>query len=174
MRTSLATIVLLASGLTACADSAPTSPATLAAGSTRSVASQRSGTSRPFSGSCTLTFNAPSFPPPAIHHQIDTGTCHFTHLGLTDFYGEQDINFAAGTQVGWRTLTAANGDQLFLTNSGRNSGGPVGGLVSIDAQFVIVGGTGRFAGATGSGRGIGVANVITRTTTISIDGSISY
>jgi hypothetical protein len=174
MRTSLATIALLASALTACADSGPTSAAPFAAGASRSVDLQRSGTSRPFSGSCTLTFNAPSFPPPAIHHQIDTGTCHFTHLGLTDFYGEQDINFAAGTQSGWRTLTAANGDQLSLTNSGRNGGAPVGGLVSIDAQFVIVGGTGRFAGATGSGHGIGVANLITRTTTITIDGSISY
>jgi hypothetical protein len=176
MRTSLATIALLASAVTACADSdsVPTSPAPFAAGASRSVDLQRSGTARPFSGSCTLTFNAPPFPLPAIHHQIDTGTCHFAHLGLTDFYGELDINFAAGTQSGWRTLTAANGDELHLTVSGRNGAGAVGGMVSIDAQFVIAGGTGRFAGATGSGRAIGVANLITRTTTVAMDGSISY
>ena len=174
MRTSIAAVALLAARLAACADSAPTSPTTLAVGSPRSVALQRSGTSRPFSGSCTLTFNAPSFPLPAIHHQIDTGTCRFTHLGLTDFYGELDINFAAGTQSGWRTLTAANGDELHLTTSGRNGAGAVGGMVSIDAQFVIAGGTGRFADATGSGRAVGVANLMTRTTTIAMDGTISY
>jgi hypothetical protein len=111
---------------------------------------------------------------PAIHHQIDMGPCLFTHLGRTVLYGELDINFAAGTQSGWRTLTAANGDELHLTVSGRNGAGAVGGMVSIDAQFVIVGGTGRFAGATGSGRAIGVANLITRTTTAVMDGSISY
>jgi hypothetical protein len=174
MRTSIASLVVLASAVAACADGAPTSPTSLATRGSSAVALQRSGTSRPFSGSCTLTFNAPSFPLPAIHHQIDTGPCLFTHLGLTDLYGELDINFAAGTQSGWRTLTAANGDELHLTVSGRNGAGAVGGMVSIDAQFVIVGGTGRFAGATGSGRATGVANLITRTTTAAMDGSISY
>jgi hypothetical protein len=174
MRTSIASIALLASALAACTDSVPTSAPALASDASRSAALQRSGTARPFSGSCNLTFNAPPFPLPAIHHQIDTGTCHFAHLGLTDFYGELDINFVAGTQSGWRTLTAANGDELHLTVSGRNGAGAVGGMVSIDAQFVIAGGTGRFAGATGSGRAIGVANLMTRTTTVAMDGSISY
>ena len=174
MRTSIASVALLASALAACADSGSTSPASSAAASSRSVVQQRSGTSRPFSGSCTLTFNAPPFPLPAIHHQIDTGPCLFTHLGRTELYGELDIDFAAGTQSGWRTLTAANGDELHLTVSGRNGAGAVGGMVSIDAQFVIVGGTGRFAGATGSGRATGVANLMTRTTTAAMSGSITY
>ena len=174
MRTSIASVALLASALAACADSGSTSPASSAANSPRSADLQRSGTSRPFSGSCTLTFNAPPFPLPAIHHQIDTGPCLFTHLGRTELYGELDIDFAAGTQSGWRTLTAANGDELHLTVSGRNGAGAVGGMVSIDAQFVIVGGTGRFAGATGSGRATGVANLMTRTTTAAMTGSITY
>ena len=116
MRHSIASVALLAAGLAACADSAPTSPTTVAVGSPRSVDLQRAGTSRPFSGSCTLTFNAPSFPLPAIHHQIDTGTCRFTHLGLTDFYGELDINFAAGWPgVEWLIVGTA-GDEPEVRN----------------------------------------------------------
>jgi hypothetical protein len=46
--------------------------------------------------------------------------------------------------------------------------------VSFVAQMTIVGGTGRFAGATGSARGTGLANLIARTTTVTLDGTISY
>jgi hypothetical protein len=120
-----------------------------------------------------VTFNSPPFPLPAIHHQIDTGTCQLTLLGRTAFYGEQDINFAAGTQSGTRTLTAANGDVLYVTHTGVSA--PAGpGLVGFVAQMTIVGGTGRFAGATGSAVGTGIANLPTRTTTVTIDGSVRY
>jgi hypothetical protein len=173
MRITIASTALLASALTACTDGGSTLPTSPTPRSGQSVAQQGSVTSRPFSGSCTLTFNAPPLPLPPIIHQIDTGTCHFTHLGVTDFYGEQDINFAAGTQSGWRTLTAANGDELHVTSSGRNAGA-AGATVTIDSQLMIVGGTGRFVGATGSARTTGQANLITRTTVITIDGSISY
>ena len=170
MHPSIASVVLLGSALVACTDPSPTSPTP----SSRSVAlQQRSGTTRPFTGSCTVTFNAPPLPPPPILHQVDVGTCQFTHLGLTDFYGEQDINFAAGTQSGWRTLTAANGDELHVTHVGTSA--PAGpGLVSFVAQMTIVGGTGRFAGATGTVRGVGLANLITRTTVVSFEGTITY
>jgi hypothetical protein len=128
---------------------------------------------RPLKGTCTLTFTPPPFPLPAIHHQIDTGTCQLTLLGLTDFYGEQDINFATGTQSGWRTLTAANGDELYFTHAGKST--PAGpGLVAFVAQMTIVGGTGRFAGATGSGQGTGLANLATRSSSVTIDAVVSY
>jgi hypothetical protein len=169
MRSTIASVVLLGSALAACAEPATTSPTP----SSRAVALQRSGTTRPFTGSCTLTFTAPSFPLPPILHQVDVGTCRFTHLGLTDFYGEQDINLAAGSQSGWRTLTAANGDELYATHVGTSA--PAGpGLVSFVAQLTIVGGTGRFAGATGTARGVGLANLAARTTSVTFDGTISY
>lgn len=173
MRTSLASITLLVSALAACSDGAPTSPASAVAASQRTVASQVSGTARPFEGSCTTTFNTPPFPLPPVLHQIDVGSCLLTHLGLTDFYGEQDINLAAGTQSGWRRLTAANGDELYFTHSGKST--PAGpGQVKFTATLTFVGGTGRFAGATGTAIGTGGANLITRSASVTIVGRISY
>jgi hypothetical protein len=164
-----ASVLLLGSALVACADPSPTPPIPPAPSATL----QRTGTLRPFTGSCTLTFTPPPLPLPPLLHQVDVGTCQLSHLGLTDFYGEQDINFAAGTQSGWRTLTAANGDELHVTHVGTSA--PAGpGLVSFVAQMTITGGTGRFAGATGTARAIGLANIATRTTTATFDGTISY
>jgi hypothetical protein len=156
-----------------CADPSPTSPATPTSSQSLGVAGQQSGTARPFKGSCTTTFNAPPLPLPPVIHQVDTGTCELTHLGRAALYGELDINFASGTQSGWRTLTAANGDELYLAVTGRNAGA-VAGIVTIDAQLTIVGGTGRFTGATGSARGTGTATLATRSTSVSIAGTISY
>jgi hypothetical protein len=48
------------------------------------------------------------------------------------------------------TLTAANGDQLFLTNVGEDCFDETGHIVG-SATFRVTGGTSRFAGATGSG-----------------------
>ncbi len=47
------------------------------------------------------------------------------------------------------TITAANGDQLFATNTGfyQDLGN---GMAEVDFDNTITGGTGRFAGATGS------------------------
>ena len=148
MRSSIAAVPLLASAFIGCAEPAPTSPPTL------------------------TTFTAPPLPLPPVISQVDTGTCELTHLGRAALYGELEINFATGTQSGWRTLTAANGDELYLAVTGRNAGA-VGGLVTIDAQLTIVGGTGRFAGATGSARGTGTANLATRSTSVSIEGTIN-
>ena len=173
MHPSIAAVSLLASAIIGCADPSPTSPATPTSRQSLGVAAQQSGTARPFKGSCTTTFNAPPLPLPPVIHQVDTGTCELTHLGRAALYGELDINFASGTQSGWRTLTAANGDKLYLTVTGRNAGA-VGGVVTLDAQMVIVGGTGRFTGATGSARGTGSATLATRSTAVSIEGTINY
>ena len=71
--------------------------------------------------SCTTTFNAPPFPLPASHEQTDTGSCRLSHLGATEIAGVQIINFATGTQAGTRTLTAANGDQVYTAHTGTST-----------------------------------------------------
>lgn len=48
------------------------------------------------------------------------------------------------------TLTAANGDQLVLTNSGEDCFDETGHIIGV-ATFTVTGGTGRFDGATGTG-----------------------
>ncbi len=173
MRTRITSVITLSFGLVACSSDAPTaaSSASVASGSRAEL--QGADVERPFKGSCSVTFNPPSFPPPPIHHQTDVGTCQLTELGRTAFYGEQDINFAAGTQSGWRRLTAANGDQLYVTHTG-TSALTAPGLVSFRAQMTIVGGTGRFVGATGFALGVGTANLATNSTSVAIEGWIRY
>ena len=172
MHAPIALICLFALSLTACADT-PTSVSAPRATSHGGASLQQADAVRPLTGSCTTTFAPLPFPPPPIHHQIDTGSCQLSHLGKTAFYGEQDINFAAGTQSGWRRWTAANGDELHLTHTG-TSGLVAPGMVGFTAQMTIVGGTGRFAGATGSARGTGVANLAARSTSVTIEGWIKY
>lgn len=174
MRTPIAPVALVALVFSACIDGAPTAPATsVIRASSGSGTLQTSSASRPFKGSCTTTFSPPPFPLPPTLHQIDIGNCNLTHLGASVFYGELDINFAAGTQSGWRRLTSANGDVVYVTTTG-TSRMSAPGQVAFTAQLTIVGGTGRFAEATGSAVGTGVANIATRSTSLTIDGSIRY
>lgn len=144
---------------------------------TGSVASERSASpspvSRPFAGTCELTFTPPPFPPPPVFQSTDVGSCQLSELGRTAFFGVQQINFAAGTQSGQRTFTAANGDVLRAVHVGTST--PIGpGLISFQATLTFVGGTGRFASATGQARGWGVANLATRTSVATFEGSLSY
>lgn len=173
MRTSSASTALIAFLLAACTGNspAPTSPdASLVRGSTASAHQ----TTRPITGNCSLTFNPPPVPPPSVHHQIDTGSCIISHLGQTAFYGEQDINFAAGTQSGWRRFTAANGDELHGIHTG-TSWLIAPGQVGFRAAMTIVGGTGRFAGASGQLTLDGVATLAARSTSVTIsEGTITY
>ena len=108
-----------------------------------------------------------------MFQSTDTGVCQFSHLGETVFFGVQQINFAAGTQSGERTFTAANGDVLRAVHVGTSTAiGP--GLISFRATVTFVGGTGRFANATGQATGWGVANLATRTSVATFDGSVTY
>ena len=173
MRAPTITAIPLLFTLASCADDAPT----IAAPDATAVAGVRAAIvapgARPIEGRCELTFNPPPLPLPPVHRQIDTGTCWFSHLGRTALYGEQDIVFAAGTQSGVRTFTAANGDVLYATNTGSSApSGP--GVVSFVTTITFVGGTGRFANATGQMTGAGTANLLARTTVVTNEGWIAY
>lgn len=85
-----------------------------------------------------------------------TGTAWFSHLGRVTV----EMTHCTAGQEGWfdhgtTTLTAADGDELWMTYSG---------TFQLDAEinptrsdvvlsWTITGGTGRFAGATGGGTG---------------------
>jgi hypothetical protein len=70
-----------------------------------------------------------------------------THLGHYTLIGDfvVDVRFATGTGV--YTLTAANGDMLFLDMEGH---AVLTDFTKTVANFTVTGGTGRFEGATGS------------------------
>jgi hypothetical protein len=169
----LKTPALLAAFIaTGCMENTPTAPR-LASRDGAERSATPSPVSRPFSGTCELTFTPAPFPPPPTFLSTDDGTCQFSELGKTDFHGVQTINFLAGTQSGQRTFTAANGDVLRVEHSGTSA--PAGpGLIAFQATARVVGGTGRFENATGQMRGWGVANLVAHTTVANFEGEISY
>ena len=93
-------------------------------------------------GTQTLT---PLAPPMGAVNGSATGTG--THLGQFSVTFPHTVNFATRTGVGTYTFTAANGDTLTASFTGQASGGPV---VSLLEHATVTGGTGRFAGATGT------------------------
>src|ERR1051325_5426809 len=70
-----------------------------------------------------------------------------THLGEYTLIGEFVVDVRFGTATGTYTMTAANGDLLFLTMEGHAV--PTD-LTKTILNFSITGGTGRFKDATGS------------------------
>jgi hypothetical protein len=71
-----------------------------------------------------------------------------THVGHYTLTGVTVINVVSASATATLTLTAANGDQLFVSMTG-HALQPFS-LKETTANFTITGGTGRFEGATGS------------------------
>jgi hypothetical protein len=105
----------------------------------------RAGEQVPFNGqeSGVLTQTAFSFP--FVTFSV-VGEGEATHVGRFALDGQVAINVITGDATGAFTLTAANGDMLFLTLVGRPPIDPT----HSGGDFTIVGGTGRFQGASGS------------------------
>ena len=70
-----------------------------------------------------------------------------THLGHYSVTGSIVINLLSGAVTGTFTLTAANGDMLFLTLTGN---APPPSVKETVDNITVTGGTGRFEAATGS------------------------
>jgi hypothetical protein len=174
MNTSLAPTVLLALVLAACASEAPTAPITATPALARNVTmGQTALTPRPFTGQCETTFGPLPRPLPPTYRQVATGTCQLSELGRTTLLLVQDINFAAGTQTSVEvTYTSANGDVLRAMNVGTSTRSGAG--VSFEATVTFMGGTGRFAHATGQAHARGTADFVANTSAYTIDGTISY
>jgi hypothetical protein len=109
-----------------------------------------------------------------------SGYGRFSHLGRVEFEithcsrmtSELTGEFGSGTT----TLTAANGDVLTLSQWGTFtlSFGPEGAYSYADLHWEVIGGTGRFVDATGSGTATAVGDLIAETTTGDFDGTIVY
>ena len=118
-----------------------------------------------FEGTQTVT---PLQPPMALVEGVATGQA--THLGRFTVEFPHTVNFATSSGVGTYTFTAANGDTLTATFTGQAQ---LGTVTSILEQATITGGTGRFAGASGSFTARRLFDPATGTTTGSIEGTIS-
>jgi hypothetical protein len=100
----------------------------------------RAGEQVPFQGKESGVLTQAGFSFPFVTFSV-VGEGEASHVGRFTLNGQTAINVITGDATGVFTLTAANGDMLFLT------------LVVVahpPGDFTIVGGTGRFQGATGS------------------------
>ena len=95
-----------------------------------------------------------------------------THLGHFTVVYEVEVDFLAHSTVGSSIFTAANGDNVFtdIIGSGTPTENP--DVHSIVEVLTITGGTGRFAGATGSFIRKYLLNLVTGVTSGSFEGTI--
>ena len=102
----------------------------------------------PFRGSMSGTATTTPIDPPIAAVLLETsGTA--SHLGRFTLEAPHIVNQATRTAVGTYVFTAADGSTLTATLAGTATlVGP--GVLAISETATITGGTGRFAGATGS------------------------
>ena len=98
-----------------------------------------------------LTFNGEG---PATH--LGTSTVTGNSLLVPDPVNPLCFNIVQDAV----TLRAANGDELHLVNEGQDCLDPVTGTITGTATTTVIGGTGRFGGATGTGTATVEAQVL--------------
>ncbi len=150
--------MLVALTYTACSDAGqnPTDPF---AASSLGISAVKGVVSRPAGGRCTTVIEIVPTRPGAVFSLQMTGECILKHLGRTTIVISQDI-FPDCSARNSTTHTAANGDLLYSTwysAPGENSF--IGGFAVFTGIETYVGGTGRFADATGSSRVDGTARL---------------
>lgn len=137
---------------------------------------------RPFAlngkGVATFTLNEAGIP---VRGDV-TSTSNATHLGLCTTVGVVNYTPANDPEHPGRLLssgtgkiTAANGDTLLIEFSGVLDPPPAGSATAIDKPvFHFVGGTGRFANASGSANAVVVVNLATGAFEITMVGNLDY
>jgi hypothetical protein len=172
------TAVVVALPLAGCADSggigAPTAPSALSAPAASTGGFTALLENAPFNGHDSGTFEllqtgcTAGLTPLRTH---TTGTA--TLIGAYSFETQECFNTTTLRFSGSFTITAANGDTL----SGAYAGNITGFLDDVTAVNVftatVTGGTGRFAGATGTLSGTGQANLATFQESRTFSGTIS-
>ena len=128
--------------------------AALAAFVVTAAAADTGGSDRPFTGtvSGSATFPEDSTCPFTGRRTWSEASGVASHLGLVTMASNHCTPPADLITGGHMTLVAANGDEVHMTYSGTASAPPfppVGETLTVNSENVIVGGTGRFANATG-------------------------
>jgi hypothetical protein len=109
-------------------------------------AAMAAGKSVPFKGRSSGVVTTTGFDPVAmiVHTRVEAQG-QATHLGRFTATAVADIDVVTGDAHGTWTLTAANGDTLFVEFEASAGSGSTDGV----GNFTITGGTGRFDGASG-------------------------
>ena len=138
------------------------------------AAAKNDHTQVPFKARCRRSKMAYFNPgPPVSVSVVATGSGNATHLGRFAYSYTVVIFFPTDdTRTGtlYYDFVAANGDHLYSVGAGL--GVPAGDFDHVVEQHTITGGTGRFAGATGSYTVDRLINHVTSITTGTINGYI--
>ena len=111
-----------------------------------------------------------------VAHIFGEWTGNATHMGRFAAENPHTVNLVTRNATGIFEFTAANGDTVTADEIGHAdivSGAPPAAVLSIVEHATITGGTGRFAGATGSFTVERILDQTTGVTTGSFDGTIS-
>jgi hypothetical protein len=103
-----------------------------------------------FSGETSGVVNCPPTCPPTTLTVSGSKEGTATHLGRFSAAIVERVDIATATGTGTIDFTAANGDHLFATTVGEEEGFVPPNISSIRQLATVTGGSGRFAGATGS------------------------
>ena len=142
----------------------------------------RAGDQVPFKGTFNpIVLSTTQLDPTHVRFDADV-IVQATHLGNAHGPGVFILDFTALTYAGTSTWVAANGDAVFSTFAGQLVPTDTPGLFDNVETFDIVGGTGRFEGATGAGIAGGQFDAVTQsvpapnpfTGTISSPGSFKH
>ena len=124
----------------------------------------------PFKGSFqAVETHAVQFPKLTV---AGSGTGNATHLGKFIMTYDAEVNLLNRVGIGSVEFIAANGDRVFADLLGQSTLTATPNLVSIVEVLTITGGTGRFAGATGSVNSTRLLDQVTGNTSGSFDGTI--
>jgi hypothetical protein len=126
----------------------------------------------PFKGSLAGDVTITPLTPPYLQADVEA-TGNATQLGQFSLDIPHKVNRANGTALGSYEFTAANGDMLFADFTGQATPTETPGVLYIEETATITGGTGRFAGATGSFTVERLFDNIAGTTIGSFEGTIS-
>lgn len=135
---------------------------------------------RPFRGTITGSDTmGPPACPGASWQYSHSGTGQLAHLGLVTAEITHctwfDPDSMTGTfGPGTITFTDATGDQLVVADWGTFTVVPAAQASFVDLHWEVIDGTGRFEGASGSGGGAPVSDLVAGTTTATYWGSLSY
>jgi hypothetical protein len=103
----------------------------------------------PFRGTLAGTATVTPLDPPVVAVRIEaTGTA--TYLGRFTLVAPHTVNQATLSAVGTYLITAANGDTITADLAGTAVMVSPPNVIAITETATVTGGTGRFAGATGS------------------------
>ena len=103
-----------------------------------------------------------------------SGSGNATHLGRFTVTYEVEANLLTHESFGSSVFTAANGDTLSTDFVGRGTPTDNPDIHTLVEVHTITGGTGRFAGATGSFIKKSLLNLVTGVTSGSFNGTIAF